>query len=417
MADELQNQIDQRRQQLLGDEVQAKIDARRAELEKFENAGVGFGMAAGRNILDSVLALPKLPALGAAAVQAPFSEQSFSEIFAEEKEKFPANLAIDTNELFAGIRSLPELLPQRPVDQPGVENPVPLFTERVGERFDEELFGLDAEQRRLEEKFPAATDFGGISGDILSIMFGRLPFLSKIEKGEAFLAGQKFADVLRNPSAAGEIGNVAKRFADAKGVRALLRGTGRAGEAGMEALVLEALKGDDPLKAATYVAGGQALLSPILFAAREMTRTGGRFGVATKLGLFAGAHFALLQTIQSGIPGGQDSPIKAIKEAFTTTALLLGAGGIAAAMGGGRIRRSDMSQYPRIGEFISTLPRANMIRLVTDYVEATPDEQQTIDATLEQLRQDPEFFGEEISEKLLSAFENGNLVEALREEF
>ncbi|KKL21391.1 hypothetical protein LCGC14_2445920, partial [marine sediment metagenome] len=106
--------------------------------ERPENAGSAFGETVGRSFLDALFESPKLLALGAAGVQAPFSERGFSEIFEEEKGKFPANLAFNTNELGAFARSLPELLPQRPVDQPGVENPVPLFTERFGGKFDEE---------------------------------------------------------------------------------------------------------------------------------------------------------------------------------------------------------------------------------------------------------------------------------------
>ncbi|KKL11076.1 hypothetical protein LCGC14_2549430 [marine sediment metagenome] len=89
---------------------------------------------------------------------------------------------------------------------------------------------------------------------------------------------------------------------------------------------------------------------------------------------------------------------------------------MATAAGAGRIRRTDAVTWPRSAEFISTLPRATMIALVSDWVSATPDEQQTIEATLQQLQQDPEFFGPELTERLLKALESGKFTEALREE-
>ena len=386
----------------------------RLEKAQTENAGSAFGETVGRSFLDAVFGAPKLLALGAAGVQAPFSERGFSEIFEEEKGKFPANLAFNTNELGAFARSLPELIPQRPVDQPGEENPVPLFAERFSGKFDEELEQINTEEARVREKFPFATGAGDIGGMALSIMAGRLPFLSKIENAEAWLAGKKFADAIKNPGAAGELGNVVKNLINAPGIRSLMRGTGRATEAGLEAATIEALTGDDPLRTAAYVVGGQAVGSSMLTVSKGLV-SGGPMKVGAKLALTAGAFFGLLQTLKEGTPGS-DNPIATIEESFEHVLLLLAAGGIATVAGAGRIRRTDAVTWPRSAEFISTLPRATMISLVSGWVSASPDEQQTIETTLSQLQQDPEFFGPELTERLLKALESGKFIEALREE-
>ncbi len=300
----------------------------------------------------------------------------------------------------AGIRSLPALFPGG---------------EKFSERKERELLDINTESERMDAAFPKTAAFAGHAGDIATIFTGRVPFLSKIEKGEAWLAGKKFADAVKNPGAAGELGNIAKNVLNSPGIRSLMRGTGRVGEAGLEAAVIEALTGDDPLTAAAYVAGGQAVGSSMLTVSKGLV-TGGPMKAGAKLTLTAGAFFGLLQTLKEGTPGGSDNPIATIKESFEHVLLLLIAGGVATAAGAGRIRRTDAVTWPRSAEFISTLPRANMISLVSGWVNASPDEQQTIESTLSQLQQDPEFFGPELTDRLLKALESGKFTEALREE-
>ena len=414
-VEEIRNQLEHRKQQLLVDSLRSQLDTRKAELSKTENAGSAFGQMVGRSSMDALLQSPKLLAMGAAGVQAPFSERNFSEIFQEGKQKFPANLAFTTNEFGAFARSLPEMFTQRPPDQPGVENPTPLFTERFGDRFGEELLRINPEEERLRQKFPKATRAGDIGGNVLAFMGGRLPFLSKIDKAEKFLAGKKFADAIKNPGVAGELGNLAKGLIDSKGMRSFMRGAGRATEAGLEAAVLEAVKGDDPLRAAAYVAGGQAIGSVLLNASHGV-RTGGFLKAGLRFATLGAAYTGIIQMLKSSVPGGENDLLESGKEAFFHLAMLMMAGGVASIAGAGRARGTKFDEVlPRVAEIVSTIPRATMISFATGYINATPDEQQTIDATLQQLQQDPEFFGPEIAEKLLKAFESGNLVKALRE--
>ena len=405
------------REKTLGLDIESRLAARESELAQTENIGSAFSDKVGESFLNTFLQSPKLLAAGAAGVQAPFSDRGFSEIFEEEKQKFPANLATNVNEVSALARALPDLYREtasRPVDQPGVENPVPLFTERFGPKFDEELGKLNLEEQRVEQKFPGATKAGDIGGNALALIAGRLPFISKIEGAEAVLAGQKFANAIKNPGIAGEFGNLVKKTIDSKGMRSLMRGSGRVTETGLEAAVLEAINGDAPLRTAAYAAGGQAIGSVALNVAHTVS-SGGFVKGGLKLATLAAAYTGFIQTMKSGIPGGENNLLDSGEEAFSHLVMLMLAGGAAAAAGAGRIRLGETT-LPRIAEIVSTLPRAVTLSTLSSYMGATPDEQNTIEATLNQIQQDPEFFGPEITEKLLKAMESGNLVEALREE-
>jgi len=392
----------------------------KAQLLDSDSGATQFGLSIGRSLINNLLSLPGMAASGLNTLS---NKTMPGRELPEElrdtlkpAEEFFKHPAFSTQGIEAARKSLPEFLPQRPVDEPGVENPVPPFTERFPARFDEELARINAEEARLEDKFGFQTGAGNIGGNVLSIMVGRFPFLSKIENAEAWLAGKKFADAIKNPGKLGELGNIVKKFVDSKGMRSLLRGTGRAGEAGLEAASIEALTGDDPLRTAAYVVGGQAVGSAMLAASKGLV-TGGPLKAGAKLTLTAGAYLGLIQTFKEGIPGGENDPMESFTQSFNHIMLLLAAGGVAVAAGTGRIRRTEATTYPRSAEFLSTLPRAHMISLVSNWVEATPDEQQTIEATLQQLQEDPEFFGPEITEKLQEALDNGNLTEALRQEF
>jgi len=83
-------------------------------------------------------------------------------------------------------------------------------------------------------------------------------------------------------------------------------------------------------------------------------------------------------------------------------------------------RPGDLSVENKLKQFQNVapgIPNESMFALVEDYFGASPDEQQTIDATLSQIQQDPEFFGPEITKLIMEALARGNLTEALRQEF
>jgi len=303
-------------------------------------------------------------------------------------------------ELGAGIHSVPGLF-----EREG----------KIKERFATSLQETEARQEQQKEEHPFATKAGEVGADVAAIFAGRAPFLSSIKNAETFLAGKKFANAIKNPTAAGEFGNIVKGALDSKFMRKLMRGAGRATETGVEAAVLEAISGDDPLRTAAYAAGGQAVGSVLLNISHGVG-SGGLIKGGLKFATLGAAYTAVIQMLKSTTPGGENNLLESGEKAFSHLVMLMLAGGVATAAGTGRLRGTAFSsKYPIVAETFSTLPRATMLSFLSDYVEASPDEQQTIDATLSQIQQDPEFFGPEITQRLNDALEGGTLVEALRE--
>ena len=437
---DIEDRIAARRKTLASD-IDARIAARRAELSAAETP-TPFADAFMRRIFDNTIGsageiagdISSRGIAGTAAVAEGAGsvltggDFDFNRRANEQLQKNPAAL-LDSigrftfNESQASTAALAEEFPKnvRPIDQIGpdgrpIENPAPPLSERFGPAFDENLARINEEEARVAEKFQFKTGAGNVLGDVASIFTGRAPLLPIIGQAEKFLAGKKFAAAINNPSFVGELGNIAKGFLDSKGMRSLMRGAGRAGEAGLEAAVLEALKGDDPLRTAGYVAGGQAVGSALIKISQGLA-SGGPMKAGAKLSLAAASYFGLIQTLKSGIPGGGDPAevLNSMLESFEHISLLMIAGGVATATGAGRIRPGDAAKYTRSAEFLSTLPRAATISMLTEYVNASPEEQQTIEATLEQITEDPNFFGPEITETLRSGIQDGTIVQKFRE--
>lgn len=384
-----------------------------------ESASEAFIKTAGRTFANNLLGLPsaagEILALGAAGAEtaaAGFDPRigipglapdgpTFGERFQEQREKFPAsmlrNFRPTVEGLTADVRSLPKLFPG-------------------GETFGESRqrlrseFASAAEQRR--ERFPGITFAGDVTGDIATLVSGRAPAARGIKNLEQKLFGK--GDELFFGGAIPKIVDPGTRrviteWITGPGAKSLARGAGRSLEAGFEAAALDLLKGDDPLETAGYVAavqlGGSATLGIFKGAKKHP-------GIAAGALVFA----SLLQVSKNFVPGGEDSFIDSIEAGYGKVAFAIGMGLVAGAAGTGRLRtlrRSD--DWPKIMDAISTIPRANMISLLEDFVDADPVEQQKIETIINKLAEDPLFFGKEITPKLQSAMENNRFAEELRE--
>ncbi len=411
-VEEIESQLQQRKQQILIDSIEAQLSARKAELSKAETP-TPFIDEVGRTFLNELTKLPgTLTAGGGAAIEGGAAKLfggdfDFSRRFEENKEKFPANLLLNiptTQEAQAGFSAFRREFGQRPVDQSGVENPVPLFSERIGPAFEEELARINQEEARIAEKFPFKTKAGKIGGDVLTLLTGRLPLAKGINAAETALVAKKFTNSLTKPGTR----KLVEDLLDSKAVRSLKRGAGRAVETGAEASVLSLLNDGDPLETAAYAAGGQIVGSGILTGIKGVGKhpiLAAAFGMA-----------ALIQMTKETIPGGGDNFIDSLEQGFEKVWWGLTLGAVSGIAGAGRLRGGDLAKnLPKFTDALATIPRATSISLLQDYLNATPDEQQTIDATLQQLQQDPGFFGAEITNKLLKAMQDGNLTKALRE--
>lgn len=302
------------------------------------------------------------------------------------------------------VRPIDQLDPQgRPI-----ADPVAPLSERIGPAFADELARVNAEEQRIAEKFPFKTGAAEVGADILALTLGKMPFTKSIKAAEAGFATKKFADSMTNPGTR----KVVEAVRDSSAFAALKRGTFRTAETSAEALMLSVFNEGDPLQTAAYAAAGQAAGSLVL---------GGLKGT----GNIVKGHPLLSAVITTGVliqmldqikPGEEASFIKSLDSGFDKVYLGMIAGATVTLAGAGRLRQGTLADnWPKITEAISSIPRARSIAVLEDYMNATQDEQQTIDATLKQLQIDPNFFGPEISDRLEKAFESGNLTQALRE--
>jgi len=418
-VDEIENQLQQREQQFLIDAIESQLATREAELSA--TPATAFGDAVGSSFINNVLALPgfagQVLSQGVAGTEAAL-EGGVSVLTGGDfdfERRANRNLELPG---FAQLNAIPKpttqdieaLLPaSRAAIDEGIETragggEVPLFSERFGPAFDEELARINAGEAQTQQQFPKASFAGDIGGEALSILAGRLPFAKGINTAETAFVAKKFSESMTNPGTR----KIVELVLDSKAVRALKRGTGRAVETGAEASVLSLLNDADPLETAAYATGGQIAGSGILTGIKGVGKhpiLASAFGMA-----------ALIQMAKETTPGGRDNFLDSLETGFEKVWWGLTLGAVSAIAGAGRLRGGALAEsLPKFTDALATIPRATSISLLEDYINATPDEQQTIDATLQQLQQDPEFFGPEITNKLLKAMQDGNLTSALRE--
>lgn len=297
----------------------------------------------------------------------------------------------------------------RPIDQIGpdgrpIENPVPPLSERFGPAFDDELARINQEQQRIEEKFPFRTSAGKVGGDILTLMSLRGGFANRLNIAEtAAFNTRKFADSMRSPGARRRL----ESWLDSDVVARLKRGTGRAAETTAEATIMSLLKDADPIETATIAAVGQVGGSLVLEAFKTAKRNPWKAAIA---------FGTLIKMSEEIVPGEDASWVSSIESGWSKVQLTMALGIAAALSGAGRGRGGAWAEdAPMLIDAIATIPRAASISFITDYTQASPEEKQTVDAVIDRYQQDPEFFGPEITQKLEKAFENGTLVQALRE--
>jgi len=430
-------EIEARRQQLLGDELNSKIAARRAELSKTETPTPFFDQV-GKTFLNNVLSLPNFAgqvlAQGTAGTEAALEGATSVltggdfdfERRANRNLEFPplAQLNAIPKPTVQGIEAFfpavqtavqQEKEAQASGETLGSLGVVTPFNERFSPAFDEELARINQEEARLAEKFPFKTGAGKVGGDVLSLVTGRLPFAKGIDAAETAFVAKKFSESLTNPG----VKRVVELALDSKAIRSLKKGGGRSLEAGAEAAILSLLNDADPFETAAFAAGGQ-IVGSSLIKFSEGLLSGGPLKIGGKILLASASFGSLIQMSKETVPGGDTNAARELLDSMAQgfgkvqTALILGA--VSTLAGAGRLRGGDLAKnLPKLTDALATIPRATSISLLEDYLNATPDEQQTIDDTLEQLQRDPDFFGPEITERLLKAMQDGNLTEALRQ--
>jgi len=358
-----------------------------AELDAIFGSSFGaFEQRASTTFINNALGLPggisKIAgtalAQGAAALGA--GEGDFFDRVEQQKARAPASglLAFPqpkVSDIASLIKSIPALLP-------GGKTP--------GEAFRGHQEGAAAKEAALRGAHPKATAAGDVAGDVLTLASGRLPAAKAIAKAELKLAPKvadmAFGSALAKPLDPGTA-RLANRIINSPKMRALARGLGRSVETGFEAMVLDIVKGDDPMETAAYAAGGQLAGSALLTAGKGLI-SGGPLKAGGKLAIAAASTAALLQMLKNVTPGGEDNFISNINDGFDKVTLALALGIISGLAGAGRLRGGKLAEdLPKLTDAIATIPRAATISILEDWVNASGPERLKIESDLQKQAQ------------------------------
>lgn len=252
---------------------------------------------------------------------------------------------------------------------------------------------------QLREENPQAAMLANISGDVLTLLTGRAPlaktrglqelnFAKGATQSAAAAKTLKATENLQDVALAPSVVSALKTVAKGKNVRWLANRVGRAGEAGLEGLVISALNGEaDPYTTAGITAGTQAGSSLLLGGVGKML-SGGPLGIAGNLVIASAVAGGAVQLLKSGTLGGNDYILPSMESGFNKTLLGLGLGVVASLAGQGRITGGfPVKLLPDIADSITAIGRGSFTSMVTEM-----SEDPAVNTVLSKIAEDPEYF-------------------------
>jgi hypothetical protein len=394
------------------------------EQQDVPDAKTSAAITAGSTLINAGLAAPSasgdLLAAGAAGVRGlgdfmTGGEFDFGTKFEEEQGKFPASAIRSIprptiQEIGAGIRSAPGLFGSQPIK----------------ERYADELASGQEAEAAMREAHPTATGVGDVLGDVGSLFVTRqasgLP--GKMQKLEdLIMKGGKKPDfvfgAIENldnikPSAWRFVGD---KLIESNGWRNLLKATGRTAETSLEAVALDILNSNDPNDTIAYAAVGQVVGSLGLQALKSTWGSGGAASGVKRLGVAGLVGAGLWQYMQQVTPGGDNSPLESVQVGFEKTLLAITAGAITGILGAGRMRgpgsKGLQDNIPRLADAMTAVPRAAMLSLLKDMVQANKAEQQQAAAALQVMGTRADELSQPMIASLEKALSSGNFVDSV----
>jgi hypothetical protein len=256
----------------------------------------------------------------------------------------------------------------------------------------------------LAAMHPNMTFAGDMSGDVQTILLGRLPLrsMARQKSQDAAVLAAERAQIQPLPRAG--VGGQLDDLLGSRARKVLERTLKVSGEAGVEGAVLALIHEGDPVKTAIFAAGGQLAGSMMIGASAKVFSSG---KLAAAFGLTAITH----QIIKEGIPGGRDEFLRTIGLTGTYFAALAGLGMAGALLGMGRVGgpynppviQSLAKNFPNMIEAISTIPRAAWISAFEDFTRHDPN----VDLVMEVFRDDPDYFGPAAKSRIVHALTTG----------
>lgn len=200
-----------------------------------------------------------------------------------------------------------------------------------------------------------------------------------------------------------------------KGIRRLLRGTGRVAETGLEGAALGVLRDQDPVEIAAFAAGAQGLGSASLNLVQGLSG-GGPMRAGAKIGMTAAATGSLIQLLKTATPGGKDFILESMEAGFKKVLAAMALGTAAGVAGFGRMRSATPAlaqRFPVAMDALTSLPRGATLSMIRQWRQSEPQRQAEIENALSRLSQ-PSQFSEREMRQFQDAMRSGNIDRVLK---
>jgi hypothetical protein len=276
------------------------------------------------------------------------------------------------------------------------------FGETFAQKRDEVLEGvLD---RRAEHPIGAAG--GDVLGDVATVLTGRVPYVS----------GQRATRLATPPAKPQKIDPGFRRWADRRvnDIQSWLKTSGlKMAETGLEGATMAALQDEDPLAAAAFGVGAQAVGNISQGVWDEIP--GKRPTIKLAVGGIAAT--ALWQVWKSLTPGGRDRILESEESAYDKMAAIVAVGAMTRMAGFSRPNQRQLDDLGAVVDSWHTMRRGAVMSL---FSELENDDSGDMERVMMQLSQDPSFFSPTAQRRISRAATTedvsmGNTIESLME--
>ena len=271
-----------------------------------------------------------------------------------------------------------------------------------------------ANQQRITQQNqannPFATGAGDVAGDVASLLFFRAPMAkNRAALDYAQASGLRALNAMKEgvgtPAAKSFSELFLKGFSNSPLAATLTRGATKAGEAGVDGLMLGVMNRKDPVESAAIGAGSQVGASMLMSAVTGFKGSG---SPSTRLMIAAGGTVAALQTLRVLTPMDAESPVTDLQKAFpkilAASAIGLASGVMFGRITGTKAYESARDLMPVIADQASTALRGITLERLTEWM-ADP----RIETTLSALARDPDAFGPAAGRRIERAVTNGSI--------
>lgn len=346
----------------------------------------------------------------------PFHNNNVIDLPPREQNVIPQ---ITSNDVFAGAQVAGEKAAQIAQNGPGQFNPLnQLIADFTGKDprfansnqppitpFNQARDQQAAITQAAQEQSPMAFATGDIFGDIATITGMRQGTVAR-RNALRDLARMRADNLARisaertgsNFQQARSVRNAVDKFLqNSSGLRGARALTGRSVEAGLEGATIAMLDGGDPEQLFGYSAGTQMAGGLMLSGLTSLTR-GGIPNASIKLAAAAGGLTAIIQSLKSAAPGGDDFILPSAESAFNKLTAGLALGALAGIAGNGRF---PIRAIPEVSDALTSLTRNGVQSVINEVARDSSAE-----LVLNTVTSNPDKFGPKAQRLIFRAIQN-----------